>query len=539
MAKERNMSKWISCVIVTIMTLLNFAYCTNNSNNNSLEVDSFAFKGEAIDHPANFDKDTIVTPENIESLYRLFKLDTLFYGEYYLVRSKKSYTSSRYLSRLIRMKDGKQVAAQNFYDSEINPDNVVKLGNRIIVGLNSLGLNNYDSTFHYTSQKCRVIILTDSLKPIKGYRYYSQKGYTHIESLMQNSDSTFYCFIVSGKVETEQYVCYQFCANDNYKSVGSPWRKIWNSYYIQSDQMDFSTPDWGNDISDMELLRMRKDAGKKDSLLSNIKSFEEKDSTKRVAIESPKVSVPIIKQSIPKDFVLVPCGILKKREWSNKSENYYYKEVKIDSFYISKYELTQIQYEKIMGVLNPEHYSFIIDPYDDTKKKKVRGDDIPVNCTYAEFAHYCNLRSQKEGCDGFYEINGNHVSYNKNGNGYRLLFEDEWIYAAKGGRNEKFRFVGSNNIKEVAWYGGNSGNLPHPVGKKKPNSLDLYDMSGNISEMLETKSHHHRGFHIEAGNDYLTWISGGEFGSESTGYYWIDNNRRTGTRLAFVPRKNL
>jgi uncharacterized repeat protein (TIGR02543 family) len=69
-------------------------------------------------------------------------------------------------------------------------------------------------------------------------------------------------------------------------------------------------------------------------------------------------------------------------------------------------------------------------------------------------------------------------------NGYRLPTEAQWEYAAKGGNSSpgNFTYSGSNDADAVAWYSANSGVKTHEVGKKLPNGLGLYDMSGNVSE---------------------------------------------------------
>lgn len=67
---------------------------------------------------------------------------------------------------------------------------------------------------------------------------------------------------------------------------------------------------------------------------------------------------------------------------------------------------------------------------------------------------------------------------------FRLPTLAEWQYAAKGGNKSKgYKYSGSNDIDEVAWYKGNSGNAVHGVALKKPNELGLYDMSGNYAEI--------------------------------------------------------
>lgn len=66
---------------------------------------------------------------------------------------------------------------------------------------------------------------------------------------------------------------------------------------------------------------------------------------------------------------------------------------------------------------------------------------------------------------------------------FRLPTLDEWEFSAKGGNKSLgYRYSGSNNIDEVAWYEGNSSELIHPIKMKKPNELGIYDMTGNLLE---------------------------------------------------------
>ena len=123
-------------------------------------------------------------------------------------------------------------------------------------------------------------------------------------------------------------------------------------------------------------------------------------------------------------------------------------------------------------------------------------ENRPVECvTWYDAVEFCNKLSEKERLQKVYTISGRSpatgypitsatVTADWSKNGYRLPTEAQWEYTAKGGNGSpgNYTYLGSNTIGDVAWYTNNSGSKTHEVGKKAPNGLGLYDMSGNVWE---------------------------------------------------------
>lgn len=242
------------------------------------------------------------------------------------------------------------------------------------------------------------------------------------------------------------------------------------------------------------------------------------------------------------EMVRVNGGVLEigaTEEQIPEAQNNEYPSHKITlpSYYIGKFPVTQIIWEIVMGynqshfkeeVTNQQLIKTIIKTALGTalggsigavigfgavrgwlSHKKIIGDKghYPVeNLTYDEALEFVRRLSKMTNIK------------------FDLPTEEEWEYAARGGQMSRhYRYAGSDNIDDVAWYRNNSERSTHPVGEKQPNELGIYDMCGNVWEWTKTPAHSYETDIEPSGNVFI----------RRGGSWWHENkNCRVSRRYA-------
>ena len=233
--------------------------------------------------------------------------------------------------------------------------------------------------------------------------------------------------------------------------------------------------------------------------LATCESSEEKDT------ENPKSSetipVPDDRSTAPEkegeitvreDFVLIPGGTFQMgspetEAWRSDDESLH--TVTVSDFYMSRYELTQAEYEQVMGS-DPSNFS---------------GEKLPAeNISWLQAVACCNALSQAEGRTPVYTIDGGSVTWDRGADGYRLPTEAEWEYACRAGTQTPFNTETSISPEESNYYGHypyeiennyfSQGTLTTKPGQYRqttveadsfsPNAFGLYNMHGNVGEWV-------------------------------------------------------
>jgi formylglycine-generating enzyme required for sulfatase activity len=124
----------------------------------------------------------------------------------------------------------------------------------------------------------------------------------------------------------------------------------------------------------------------------------------------------------------------------------------VKDFWLGIFEVSQSDWTRAMQN-NPAYFQ--------------KGGDFPVeNISFLDIQNYLKKLNQ------FGEYT------------FRLPTEAEWEYACKSGGNKE-TYAGGENPDSLAWYKANSGDSSHAVGRKMPNGLGLFDMSGNVEEWVQ------------------------------------------------------
>ena len=233
--------------------------------------------------------------------------------------------------------------------------------------------------------------------------------------------------------------------------------RVFNGLLVGNHKVEIKKEGYGTDSKTVNILEGQT------ATLAGVLSTNTSSSVASGASSSGNTITIPVKNGISIDMVRVEAGTFTMgatREMQNPwvpfdDEEPTHQVTLTNDYYIGKYEVTQALWKAVMGN-NPSGF---------------KGDNLPVESV-----------SWKD-CQKFIS-KLNSIT----GKVFRLPTEAEWEYAARGGKKSRgYQYSGSNNLSDVAWCRGNSGDMTHAVGTKQPNELGIYDMTGNVWEMCQDR----------------------------------------------------